>query len=175
MAESADWRDPLRKIAWHIGQDHYPSGDLATLRRLDPDCPDGRAFWALVHGYAEPAFDDDRAARALAAVIRCLAIAHPFHRPKDGERRGFGDALALAGVSEMRLLRILNLQAKDLPNELRRLARLLASKGDAGRADWSQAFALLHGRDGEKIRTDIAKAYYRQQFTLAKDKEEQAA
>ena len=35
-AEPTDWRDAVRKIAWRIGLDDYPTGSLAALRRLDP-------------------------------------------------------------------------------------------------------------------------------------------
>ena len=171
--EPTDWRDAVRKMAWRIGQEDYPAGHLAALRRLDPERPDGQAFWWLVGHHAPEAFDNPHAASALAAVVRGMAIAHPFHRPLDGRRR-LGEALAEAEVSELRLLRLLRLPRDELPDELRRLARLMAAKGDMGRFDWSDAFDLLFRRDGEEVRHRIARDYYRRQYNLQKPEESAA-
>jgi hypothetical protein len=175
-AEPTDWRDAVAKIAWRMGRDDYPTGSLAALRRLRPEAPDGAAFWWLVAEHAPSAFQDDRAASALATVIQGMAIAHPFHLPLSGRRR-LGEALAEAGVSEARLLRLLRLARRELPEELRRLARLMAVKGEAGRFDWSDAFALLFWAEhevGERERRAVARDYYRKQYNLQKV-EEQAA
>jgi CRISPR type I-E-associated protein CasB/Cse2 len=172
-AERTNWRDAVRKIAWRVGLDDYPTGSLAALRRLDPKKPDGAAFWWLVAEYAPRAFEDDRASEALAAVVQSMAIAHPFHRPLSGHGR-LGEALAEAGVSEARLLRLLRLPRSELPEELRRLARLMSSKGDAGRFDWSDAFDLLFWADGERLRRDIARDYYRKLYNLQKGEEHAA-
>jgi CRISPR type I-E-associated protein CasB/Cse2 len=172
-ADATDWRDAVGKIAWRIGLEDYPAGSLAALRRLNPDKPDGAAFWWLVAEYAPVVFENDRAARGLAAIAQCMAIAHPFHRPLSG-RRPLGEALAEADVSEARLLRLLRLPGGELPEELRRLARLMSSKGDAGRFDWSDAFALLYWADretGERERRKIARDYYRKQYNLQKIEE----
>ncbi len=172
-AEPTDWREVVRKIACRIGLEDYPTGSLATLRRLTPKKPDGAAFWWLVAKYAPRAFEDDRASEALAAVVQSMAIAHPFHRPLSGRGR-LGEALAEAGVSEARLLRILRLPRSELPTELRRLARLMGAKGDAGRFDWSAAFDLLFWADGEHLRRDIARDYYRKLYNLQKVEEHAA-
>lgn len=175
-AEPTDWRDAVRKIAWRIDREDYPTGSLAALRRLRPEVPDGAAFWWLVAEYAPRAFDDSRTAKALAAVVQAMAIAHPFHRPLSGRGR-LGEALAETGVSEARLLRLLRLPRSDLPEELRRLARLMSKKGDAGRVDWSDAFALLfwvEGEAGERLRRDVARDYYRKQYNLQKVEEHAA-
>lgn len=169
-AEPTNWQEAVRKIAWRIGLDHYPIGSLAALRRLRPDAPDGAAFWWLVAEYAPPAFEDDRAARALAAIAQCMAIAHPFHRPLSGQRH-LGEALAEAEVSEARLLRLLRSPRSELPEELRRLARLMGGRGDVGRLDWSDAFDLLFWADGERVRRGIARDYYRKQYNLQKVEE----
>ena len=172
-AEPTDWRDAVRKIAWRLGLDDYPTGSLAALRRLRPKIPDGAAFWWLVAEYAPSAFEDDRASEALATVVQGMAIAHPFHRPLSGRGR-VGEALAEAGVSEARLLRLLRLSRSELPEELRRLARLMGAKGDVGRFDWSAAFDLLFWADGEHLRRDIARDYYRKLYNLQKVEEHAA-
>jgi CRISPR type I-E-associated protein CasB/Cse2 len=174
-AERIDWRGAIVAIASRLAREDYPSGSLAGLRRLDPSKPDGAAFWWMVAEYAPSAFENPRDAGVLAAVVHAMAIAHPFHRPLSG-RRSLGEALAEAGVSEARLLRLLRLRADKLPDELRRLARLMASKGDDGRFDWSCAPGLLlwQGDAGERVRRDIARDYYRQQFHLQAPKESAA-
>lgn len=175
-AEPTVWRDAVAKMASRMGRENYSTGSLAALRRLRPEAPDGVAFWWLVAEYAPAAFRDDRAALALAAVVQGMAIARPFHRPLSG-RRPLGEALAEGGVSEARLLRLLRLPGSELPEEFRRLARLMAAKGDTGRFDWSDAFALLFWVDGgvgEQLRRDIARDYYRKQYNLQKLEESAA-
>jgi CRISPR type I-E-associated protein CasB/Cse2 len=173
-AEPTGWREAVRKISSRIGLDGYPTGSLAALRRLRPEAPDGAAFWWLVAEYEPRAFEDGCAAKALAAVIQCMAIAHPFHRPLSGQRH-LGEALAEADVSEARLLRLLRLPRSELPEELRRLAaRLMGAKGDAGRFDWSAAFDLLFWAAGERVRHDIARDYYRKLYNLQKVEEHAA-
>ena len=73
-----------------------------------------------------------------------------------------------------RLPRLLRLSRSELPEELRRLARLMAAKGDEGRFDWSDAFALLFWADGERVRRDIARDYYRKLYNLQKVEEHAA-
>jgi CRISPR type I-E-associated protein CasB/Cse2 len=174
-AERIDWRDAVGGIALRLAREDYPTGSLAALRRLDPNKPDGAAFWWLVAEYAPSAFDDDREACVLAAVVHGMAVAYPFHRALSG-RRPLGEALAEAAVSEARLLRLLRLPAGELSEELRRLARLMASKGDEGRFDWSGVAALLYwqGEVGERVRRDIARDYYRKQYHLQNPRESAA-
>jgi CRISPR type I-E-associated protein CasB/Cse2 len=171
--EPANLQEAVREIARRMAREDYPTGSLAALRRLRPEAPDGAAFWWLVAEYAPQAFDNDRAAQALAAVVQGMAIARPFHRPLSGRGR-LGEALAEAGVSEARLLRVLRLPRSELPEELRRLARLMGNRGDAGRFDWANAFDLLFWADGERVRRDIARDYYRRQYNLQKLEESAA-
>ena len=125
MAEPTDRRDAVRKIAWRIGLDDYPTGSLAALRRLRPEAPDGAAFWWLVAEYAPSAFGDDRASEALATVVQGMAIAHPFHRPLSG-RGGLGEALAEAGVVAVEQRARIGMQAVHL-NEFWRAHAALSS------------------------------------------------
>lgn len=165
--ERSGWNSVVGDIARRLAQDDYPSGQLAMLRRLDPEAPDGAAFWQLVAWFAPSLFEDAHGQRVLAATVRGMAAAHPFHLPTAG-RRPLGTAMAEAEVAEARLLRLLRLGRAGLPEELRRLARLMASKGDPGRFDWSDAAWLLAtaGSDaGEKVRRRIARDYYRTAYT----------
>jgi len=161
--ERPDWRRAVRDMAWRMAREDYEPGDLARLRRLDPDLPEGAPFWWLVARHAPAAFEDERAASALAIVLQGMAIMHPFHVVQ-GERRTLGQALAASDVNEMRLLRLLRLRRADMPEEVRRLARLMASRGEDGRFDWADIFDLVYWRDGEKTRRRIARDYYRTRY-----------
>jgi CRISPR type I-E-associated protein CasB/Cse2 len=162
-------RGTIAAMAARLAREDYPPGDLAQLRRLSPDRPDGRAFWQLVARYAPAAFDDERLARALAICLRGMAIMREFLL---GSPRRLGAALAEAGVSEQRVLRLLRADADRLDEELRQLARLLASKGEPGRFDWADAFMLVQsgaGTDGgDRLRRAIAGDYYRILFQTEK-------
>lgn len=158
--ERTDWRRAVRDMAWRMAREDYEPSDLARLRRLDPDGPDEAPFWRLVAQHAPAAFDHEQAASALAIAVQGMAIVHPFHVVQ-GDRRSLGQALAESGVSEMRLLRLLRLGRSDLPEEVRRLARLMASKGDAGRFEWADIFDLAFWPKGEAVRRRLARDYYR--------------
>lgn len=170
-SEKVDWRQAVHDMARHMTRDDYPAGQLASLRRLQPDRPEGAAFWLLVNAHAPVALDNERAERALAITINGMAITHPFqHSP---ERRSLGYAMAEAEISEARLLRLLRTDAEALPGEVRRLARLMAAKGDAGRFDWFDVFALAFWPN-DATRRRIAKDYYRRQYNLQNPRGEAA-
>lgn len=157
-----DWADVVNRLAGRIAATDYPTGALAELRRLDPDMPDGPAFWRLMVAHADAFTDDPAVLRVLAALLRALALAERFHEP----RRPFGRAMAENGIAELRLLRLLRTGRRELPDELRRLARMLAAKGPNGRFDWVDAAQLLWTADTPQagaIRAAIARDYYRAQ------------
>jgi hypothetical protein len=169
------WRSTIGAMAHEIRQPIYPPGHLAQLRRLDADRPDGIAFWQLVAKHAPQAFDDEPLARALAIVLRGMAITREFLTT---ERRGLGTALAESEVSELRLLRLLRADKARLDEETRQLARMLASKGESGRLDWSEVLWLVLTADtekGEQRRRAIARDYYRKLLESKSTSGEKAA
>ena len=169
------WRSIIDAIAREIRQPIYPPGHLAQLRRLRADRPDGIAFWQLVATHAPQAFEDETLAGALAIVLRGMALTREFLTT---ERRGLGTALAESGVSDLRLLRLLRADRDRLDEETRQLARLLASKGEAGRFDWSEILWLVLTADTEtsdRCRRAIARDYYRKLFDTKSTREEEAA
>lgn len=169
------WRTTIGDMAREIRQPIYPPGHLAQLRRLDADRPDGIAFWQLVARHAPGAFDDGPLAGALAIVLRGMALTREFLTT---ERRGLGTALAESGVSDLRLLRLLRADRGRLDEETRQLARLLASKGEAGRFDWSEILWLVLTADTEtsdRCRRTIARDYYRKLFDTKSTSGEKAA
>ena len=162
-------RGTLATIARHLARDDYPPGDLAQLRRLDPDRPDGRAFWQVVAHHVPGALDDEPVVRALAICLRGMAIMREF---LVGEPRRLGTVLAEVGVTELRVLRLLRADAARLAEELRQLARLLASKGEAGRFDWGDAYDLIRSAASDReaeVRRRIARDYYGRVFQPKKE------
>jgi len=169
------WRSIIGDMVREIRQPAYPPGYLAQLRRLDADRPDGIAFWQLVATHAQRAFEDETLAGALAIVLRGMALTREFLTT---ERRGLGMALAESGVSELRLLRLLRADRSRLDEETRQLARLLASKGEAGRFDWSEILWLVLTADtetGDRCRRAVARDYYRMLFDTKSTSGEKAA
>ena len=171
--KTRDWRGTIARMAARMSADDYPPGDLAELRRLDPRCPDGRAFWTFVVRSTPDALDDPPLQFALAVALRGMAIACPFHRSPEGQRRPLGLALAEANVSQQRLLRLLRGGPEALDRWLRDLARLVRSKGPDAAFDWTDAFWLLRllpdSDRGRQHRRTIARDYYAR--ILSKEKE----
>lgn len=170
-SEERKWYAAVRNIAHRLDSEAFPAGHRAQLRRLHNARQDSAAFWHLMNEYARGALDDDRAARALAVVIRGMAIAPRFHF---AEHVSLGTAMAAAEISDARLLRLLRTGREQLPEEVRRLARLMGSKGDVGRFDWHDVFELAFHPDEDWPRRDIAKDYYRRQYQLQNPKGEAA-
>lgn len=165
----------VRDIAIVVGSEHYPSGALAALRRLDPDAAVDGPFWELLFRHV-PGEPSERDERIWATVIRGMAIMVPNHRPTEGERGGMGAALAEAEVSELRFLRLLRTGADGLPEELRRLARLMASRGVG--FDWADAWWLMAtaGTDAaDRVRRRLARAYYNRRYARDNVGKESAA
>jgi len=172
-ASERSWPRTIAAVAHRIESEDYPPGDLAALRRLDVDVPDGRAFWALLVRLAPQALDDERMQRALAVVVRGMAIACPFHRPREGDRRPLGRALAEADVSELRLLRLLRAEGDRLGHELLTLARLVRSRGEDARFDWHDVLRLLllspDHEPGQRHRRRLARDYYARALQTEKE------
>jgi len=137
------------------------SGDVASLRRMDPSRP-AAAFFKLAgvvldgslplesHGRTE-------AETRWAAIVAGLACLGDLHRR--GVR--LGSALVDAGFSELRFARLLRADADRLVDELPMLARFLAAKGVP--ADWTQAAWLILSSDrsdDERARRNLAHDYY---------------
>lgn len=73
-----------------------------------------------------------------------------------------GEALATAGWSEMRFVRLMESDADALPVLIRRMAQYLASKEQP--ANWEDVRQLLFSLDrpfAEDVRLRIARSYYR--------------
>lgn len=164
--EALSLRMTVHKIAGYMSRGPYEggisTGDLAELRRVDPSSPFTPALWKILlnfvadHDKLSPE-QERRWAMLLMAMGTCAGL-HDSNTP-------FGKALAQAGWSELRFVRLMEARGDSLTKEVRRLAQYLASKNQS--ADWSDAAWLLFVQDGDKaedIRQNIARDYYKQLY-----------
>ena len=144
------------------GESGLSTGDMAELRRVEPDEPYTPALWKLMvdldleqtPGWLSSEERETRWA-ALMMGMAMNAGLHDYQTP-------LGDALAEAGWSELRFVRLLRARGTRLVEEVRRMAQYLGSKDQ--RADWTDVGRLLFSQQGDaadSYRRDIARKYYR--------------
>lgn len=160
-------RMSVHKIAGYMSRDQYAEGgiskgDLAELRRIDPSEPFTPALWKILLEYV-PQHDKLSTAqeRQWAILLMAMATCAGLHTSETP----FGKALAQAGWSELRFVRLMEARGDNLVKEIRRLAQYLASKSQ--QADWSDVAWLLFVQGGDKasdIRQHIARDYYKQLY-----------
>lgn len=141
-----------------------PPGDVASLKRLRPWDPGNAAFWRLLALHVSPrgvsnAFGATRneAERCLAVLFSAMAHLKGQHSPKSA----LGRVLAEQDLSEARFLKLLRAEGPALLDNVRLVARFLATK--AVPVDQT-GLALLIASDGkewaEDVRRKIARDYY---------------
>ncbi|MFW6189815.1 MAG: type I-E CRISPR-associated protein Cse2/CasB [Planctomycetota bacterium] len=154
-------RSVVGKVA-HAIEHQLPPGDVAELRRVTPDDPYTPALWKLLlHHVPEswtggPGRDENE--RRWAALFAGMAVAAGLHDPAVP----LGRALAEAGWSELRFVRLMRDRADGLADRVRRVAAYLNSKAQT--ADWADVANLLLEQEGEwaeRHRRRIARDYYR--------------
>ena len=141
----------------------YGNGVRAELRRSSTDNP-GAAFWRVATEHLEPAGElggpspDPERVRRWALVLRAIAELGPLHRPG----RSLGEALAAAGVAEMRVIQLLRAHGESLERELRALLMQLTSAGEPVNAVDIAYLVLTDGSDPAQRRTRhrIARSYF---------------
>lgn len=138
------------------------NADQAALRRIDLDTPVTPTLWKVLFdlgqdeapdGFAQTTWEQ-RWATLLMCMAHCAGL-HDYDVP-------FGQALAEAGWSETRFVRLVEAGEDTLPVLLRRMAQYLASKQQP--ANWEQARQLLFVQSGdaaEDVRLRVARLYYR--------------
>ena len=140
-------------------------GDVAKLRRLEPSTPLTSSFWWIMSGYVEPAGVLPESETYLekhenmwATVLSGMAIMQGNH----ASGRRLGQALAQAGYSELRFVRLMRADSDQLQDLVRTTARYLGSKAE--KVDWYDFYDLIfsEGTDwAERVRRRIARDYYR--------------
>jgi len=144
----------VRHLASTIAAEHFPTGDRAALRRLNPDAMPNLAFYRFAFRHLPQNWESRRA--AWTALVAGIALMCPKpHRPD----RSAGLALAETGYSEKRLERLLAAEGDTLHTLLLRAARFLAAKNEA--CNWVDFAHLLLDTNPENARLKIARDYYR--------------
>lgn len=141
----------------------HTTGWAAELRRMRPESVDSPAFWKLAvqHLEHELTGSEERVAeqeRRWSTILAALATLAPRHRP----RFRLGRALAEAGVSEARLLKLLRARGGALPDALRAVCHQLNAAGQPVDGVEIARLVLSEGRaDEETVRRQIARTFYR--------------
>lgn len=146
------------------------NADQAALRRIDPDTPVTPTLWKVLFDLDQDESSDwisqttweQRWATLLMGMAHCAGL-HDYDVP-------LGRALAEAGWSETRFVRLMEADEDTLSVLIRRMAQYLASKQQA--ANWDDVRQLLFvqfGDAAEDVRLRIARPYYRTLHALEQD------
>jgi len=147
--------------------DRADPGTLAALRRLDPSSPPP-AFYRLsvavldaqLANLADGSALRDELESRWALLVSALALAQGYFSPPIP----LGQALAEAGVAEMRLLRLLEARAAQLPALVRNVVHQLVQRGQP--FDPNDLANLVLASDEDRgPRKNIARMYYRHEGT----------
>ncbi len=145
---------------------HAEPGTLAALRRADPASPPP-AFYRvavavldehLAH-FADSGPRRDEIESRWTVVVSAMASAQGFLAAVP-----LGEALARAGVAEMRFLRLLEASAAQLPELVRNVVHQLVQKGQPFDPN-DLADLVLAGDDDRDPRRKIARSFYRHEGT----------
>ena len=146
-------------------------GDLAALRRMDPDDPDAAAFWRLRADLPGGTAAESK----WALILHGIALMTPTSgdgRTAHNGQMSVGQALFLGAetqrekgfYSEMRLNRLLTARGDMLRTLLPRMFRMLASENVS--FNWREMANFILASDfdedlAERARRRIARDYYR--------------
>jgi CRISPR type I-E-associated protein CasB/Cse2 len=140
-----------------------PPGDLADLRRLRPGDIPGAAFFRLAALHFADRLPGrnssarDEAERRWSAILGAMAHLEGLMRA----RAPFGHALAEAGVSELRVLRLFRAHGEGLEDALRAVVHQLVSRAVPVDPLDIARLVLSDGRtDEESVRRRIAREFY---------------
>lgn len=154
-------RSVVGRVARIISGDGLSTGDVAELRRISPERPYTPALWKLLLACVPPPWtagpDQDEKERRWAALFMGMAMTQGLHTPEVP----LGAALARAGWSELRFVRLMRERGDALTAQVRRMASYLGSKSQP--ADWTEVAHLLLDQEGvwaERHRMRIARSYY---------------
>ena len=150
----------VQRIAGGFASLDFPRGDLAELRRMNPDNPAAPVFWRIMaqHNLPDTAWGVSR----WALIIHGIALMTPTANAKIP----VGRAIFLGGslqrdtgfYSQARLERLLKSEGTIFRALLGRLFKMLASAKQP--LDWEEMAALIID-DNDAARYKIASDYYR--------------
>ena len=173
---ATSWASNAVTLAGLIASENFARGDLAQLRRMDPDSPDVAVFWKLLAG--QDLLDSGPAVELKwSLILHGIALMTPTN-VGDGNTRtahegsmSVGRALFQGGdvsrtnafYSETRLNRLLTARGPMLRILLTRMFRMLAAAGVSFNWREMARFILNDGYDedaAEESRRRIARDYY---------------
>lgn len=177
--ESLPWPERAVRMAGTIAQyAEHRRGDLAELRRMDPDKPDAAAFWRLMAQY-DLLNSNEAVERKWGLIIHGIALMTPTNSGEGNSNTAHnglmpvGRALYLGGesqrsaafYSEARLNRLLTSGGPMMRTLLARMFRMLAAGGVTFNWREMAQYILNEGLDDdtpvEQNRRRIAREYYR--------------
>ncbi len=177
--ESLPWPERAVRMAGTIAQyAEHRRGDLAELRRMDPDEPNAAAFWRLMGQY-DLLNNSEAIERKWGLIIHGIALMTPTGSGKGNPNTAHngsmpvGRALYLGGeaqrssgyYSEARVNRLLTSGGPMLRTLLARMFRMLASGGVTFNWREMAQYILSEGFDDEtpfeQNRRRVAREYYR--------------
>lgn len=167
----------IATLAGELGREGFPRGDLAALRRLDPDHANAPAFWRLLIRAPEDRRHGDGAERRWALIVHGIALMVPNHHDA---RTPVGRALFAARYSEQRLGRLLDARGAQFRALVPRLCRQLAHAHKPQPLDWRELGRLIlaegcHEEEAERVRLNIARTYYGAEGAAEKARADAAA
>lgn len=139
---------------------HTDPGTVASLRRFNGDSVPPAAFYRLTVGLLDEILPEagphrEAAEQRWAVIAAAMASAQGFLSGVP-----LGEALAKAKVAEMRVLRLLEARAAQLPDLVRNVVHQLVQKGQSFDSN-DLANLLLAPDDDRTVRGHIARLYYR--------------
>ena len=174
-ADRQSWGESAVRLANTLASEGFQRGDLAALRRMDPDSPDVSVFWRLLaqenllgppdvelkwalvlHGLALMTRTDGATVAARSAHDSGTPVGRALYEARDPGRQS-------AFYSESRLNRLLTARGPMLRTLLARMFRMVAS-ADV-RFNWYRMAELILA-DGfnesiaERVRRNIARDYF---------------
>ena len=154
----------IASLAGTISHPDFPPGDLAGLRRLHPGSRLTPTYWRLLIGRVpEGLRRTEEQERRWAVLLQAMAVMAP-HSHASG--RGLGKVLAELNRDslEQRMLRLLRSRGRQLEDQLRLMARLLANEAQA--VNWV-GLAWLVLSDNEALRQKVCRAIARDYYQTA--------
>lgn len=170
-------REDIAAIFAHtLARSDFPRGDLAELRRMDPDEPDAAVVWRLLARY--DLLGSPQVENKWALILHGMALmtstgtgdgtgrsAHDGAMPVGRAIFSGGDSQRRSAYySGSRLNRLLTARGPILRTLLARMFRMLAAAGQPFNWREMAAFILNQGNDeeaAEQGRRRIAREYYR--------------
>jgi len=149
----------VAQMADIIGDEHYPNGERAALRRWSPGQSIPLAFYRLWLRHLGDDLPPEFQTPAWMTIAWGVAT---LGKEGHGPRRSLGQALAESQFSERRLEQLLSAPEDVRPDLFMSAVRFLAAQGE--RFNWLDAALFLLTTDADKrehLHRRIARDYYR--------------